>query len=112
MSMHFAAGVDVIVRESGGYDERGNPLPETTRAIGPCAVSPGTTDDVVNRATGAIADYVVYAPAGTQIEPTARITLPDPWGGTWQVVGVPKPWVNPFSNWAPGVEINLSGRQG
>ena len=110
--MRFPFGVDVTVHDAGGYDRRGNPLPETSWTVGPCEVRPGNTDDVINRATGVTADYIIYAPAGTQIPSTARVTLPDPWGGTWSVTGISKHWDNPFTGDYMGVEIALTGRQG
>lgn len=49
-------------------------------------------------------DRTLLAPPGSDIVPTDRVKL----GGlTYQVKGLPTDWNNPFTGWAPGIEVRL-----
>lgn len=110
--MRHPAGVTVVLLRSGGTDRRGNPLPEAEHEVQGCAIRPGTSDDIIDRSSGATAEFVVYAPAGTEVAQTDRVRLPPPWGITLPVDGLPRIWRNPFTGDEPGIEIYLAGRQG
>ena len=46
----------------------------------------------------------LLAPAHSDILPTDRISL----GGLlYQVQGLPKDWVDPFTGWSPGMQVTL-----
>lgn len=46
----------------------------------------------------------LLCPSGSDIIPTDRIRL----GGLiYQVDGLPKDWVDPYSGWAPGMQVKL-----
>lgn len=104
-------GATVTRLRSGGSDRFGNPLPETEHDIEDCPIAPGQTEDVIDRSNGAIADFVIYPPPGSDIRHTDRVRLPQPWGGVWQVTGVPQHWISPWTGNRPGMRVYLTGRQ-
>ena len=53
--------------------------------------------------------FTLYLPAGTEIGPQNRVVVR---GGTYEVLGEPAEWVNPFTGWAPGIVVQVERVEG
>lgn len=105
----FAYGQTVtIVRESpGGTDPYGDPIPGTTSRIDVpgCGVDARTSSEPTERGrAGVIVGLMLFAPAGTVILSTDQVEVG---GELFAVDGIASAPVNPFTGWAPGVEVAL-----
>jgi len=124
--VRFAHPHTVTVLRSGGWDRYGNPLPEQEHDLPGCAIAPGSSEDLTSTGgdaagggAGAIqvttVDWLIFAPPRADVRGEDRIRLPEPWGGVWQVDGIPDVYRNPFTDSGPaggepGVRIRLTGR--
>jgi hypothetical protein len=69
---------------------------------GPCAVAPRyATESTDPRVSPVIVGKTVFGPT-VHIDSDDRIVIG---GQAYQVDGLPGEWVNPFSGWAPGIEV-------
>lgn len=90
--------VTVTAYEDGTPDRFGNP---TKTAQEPITVEdvlivPGVTEDLkAGRPEGVSVAYTLHFPKGFTADlEGCDVTLPDPWGGTYRVVGKPAPYVD------------------
>jgi hypothetical protein len=73
-------------------------------------VEPRPSPEPVQDARNAITSgYTLYLPAATTITAANRVTVR---GGTYDVLGEPASWLNPFTGWAPGVIVQLQKTEG
>lgn len=75
-----------------------------------CALAPrmgGENHDAGRQ--GVIIGWTLLAPTGSDIGPKDRIQAR---GFVHEVDGQPEPWVSPFTDWAPGIEIALRRIEG
>jgi len=109
--MTFPFGVTLTVqRPVGAVDRYGQRTFADHHTIGPCAVDySASTENTANREAVTV-DAVVFAPPGSDVLATDRIKLSG--GDVFRVVGLPAPWLNPFTGWAPGVTIRLARTTG
>jgi hypothetical protein len=111
---HYDAGETVvIVRTSpGGSDPYGDPIEDTVTEtpVEDCSIWPGASSE--QGTTGrdsAVADLIVSMPSGTDIRRTDQVRAR---GVLWDVAGDPFDWLNPFTGWAPGIEVHLNRGEG
>lgn len=79
-------------------------------ALEGCAVWPGDTAEPLRDArTMVVSDYVVAAPAGSDVLASDRVVIR---GRTCQVVGDPFDWRSPFTGWQPGTIIQANVVEG
>ena len=75
-----------------------------------CGVEPRPsgegTQDARNSTTSG---YTLYMPAGVEIGPQNRVYVR---GGTFDVLGEPAVWVNPYTGWEPGVVVQCERTAG
>ena len=75
--------------------DRGKPVEDwtkpTRRTVSGCSIQPGAGDVDWIRATGVVSDFIVYAPAGTQVTAKNRIELPGVIG-QFLLEGPPERW--------------------
>ena len=113
--MNFPHGVMVTLVSTTTADDGLGNTTETTASYqwGPCAVAPRYAHESTDpRVPPVIVGKTVMGPPTMRDESDAVVpfaansddamTLPD---GTYQVDGLPGEWVNPFTGWAPGVEV-------
>ena len=108
-------GTDVTVRsfEQGGVDRLGNPIMEASeQAVGNVLVQPGATMDMeASRPEGAVVAFTLHFPK-TWTGPLegCEIDLPQPWGGTYRVIGSPAPYMdeNTPTPWHMAVEVEAA----
>lgn len=102
--MDFPHGETVTVRSTTTTDDG---LGNTTTTVvesswGPCAVAPRyATESSDPRAPQVIVGKIVYGPPRT-LDSDDTLVID---GVTYQVDGLPGEWVNPFTGWAPGIEV-------
>ena len=101
-----------ILRAFEGLDDFNNPIagPTPPTVVEGCAVAPRmSTEPTIRGRHGVIVGLTLYAPPGTVILPTDRITIG---GNDYQVEGEPGVWKNPFSGSTPGIEVALKRAEG
>lgn len=92
-------GVAVTVSSplSASTDRFGNPvITWTDTTVDNVLVSPGATSDLeAARPDGVTVDYTLHFPRSFvgSLE-GCKVTLPDPWAGTYYVVGAPGEYIN------------------
>ena len=59
--------------------------------------------------TRSASGFTLYLPTGTEIGPQNRVVVR---GKTYDVLGEPAEWVNPFTGWAPGVVVQTELTEG
>ena len=102
--MDFPHGVMVTLRSSTTTDDG---LGNTTSTLveaewGPCAVAPRFANESTDpRVPPVIVGKTVYGPV-VDIDSDDLLVIN---GETYQVDGLPGEWVNPFTGWAPGIEV-------
>lgn len=102
--MDFPHGQTVTVRSTTTTDDGlGNTTTETTETPwGPCAVAPRyATESADPRVPQVIVGKVVYGPARA-LDSDDTLVID---GVVYQVDGLPGEWRNPFTGWAPGIEV-------
>jgi len=104
--MDFPYGVTITLRSTvTTTDDLGNSTTVVTESPwGPCAVAPRyATESTDPRVPPVIVGKTVYGPTVTiNADDTLVIS-----GEAWQVDGLPGQWVNPFTGWAPGIEVPI-----
>lgn len=106
----FPFGVTVTVEtwSAGSADAHGNSAPSWAAgvAVPGCGFDPGGTEEPFGegRAVVVVTQPKVFMPSGTAITARDRVTVR---GVTYQVVGDPADWVNPFTGRAFGLQVNL-----
>jgi len=100
----FPQTVTVVRRVKSGTDGFGNDVFTTATADVPGAFNPGTSAELVQGQDLLTVQPSVYLPAGTDV---AAIDAVQVGGELFEVDGSPNVWVNPFTGWAPGVEVKL-----
>ena len=53
--------------------------------------------------------FTLYFPAGTTVGPQNRVVVR---GSTYEVLGEPAEWINPFTGWAPGLVVQVERVEG
>lgn len=110
--MDFPFGETVYVRAYLGdvtEDAHGNTVEswaaEPGVAVEGCAFSPGESAEPVEANRRAVVTTPqLFCPPDTVITSKDIVTVRDL---TFQVVGDPADWTNPFTGWRPGVVVNL-----
>ena len=108
-------GVSVTVkRPSSNADDRfGNPVVTyTDETVVNVLVSPGATTDLeAARPDGVTVDMTLHFPKSyTQSLEGCKVVLPDPWSGTYDVIGAPSPYIdaNTPTPWHMPVEVRVA----
>jgi hypothetical protein len=102
--MEFGHGVTVTLRSTVTTDDGlGNTTETVTESSwGPCAVAPRyATESTDPRVPPVIVGKTVYGPTRA-IDADDTLVID---GLEYQVDGLPGEWVNPFTGWAPGIEV-------
>lgn len=102
--MDFPYGeIITLVSTTTTDDGLGNTTTTTTSADwGPCAVAPRYAQESTDpRVPPVIVGKTVYGPPVT-IGADDTLVIG---GVTYEVDGLPGEWVNPFTGWAPGIEV-------
>lgn len=100
----FTHGQTITVRSTTTTDDGlGNTTEETVEeSWGPCAVAPRyATESTDPRVPPVIVGKTVYGPARA-LDSDDTLVID---GDVYQVDGLPGEWVNPFTGWAPGIEV-------
>lgn len=103
--------MNVTVLRPGGRDRHGDPIPGTSFTVVGCVISPrrasGPAEDNDLGET-VIVGYTLYAPYAADIRATDQVQITDPgFAGTFDVVGEPGSWQNPFTGDKAGKEVAL-----
>ncbi|HEY5201195.1 MAG TPA: hypothetical protein VIJ31_09820 [Acidothermaceae bacterium] len=104
--MNFPDGIQMtlISRTANGTDAYGNDaFASTTSTFTSPFVPAGSTEQVQGRDT-VIENDTIYPPAGTVINPTDQVQIDD---DVYEVIADALDWVNPFTGWAPAIEVHL-----
>lgn len=104
MTFPFAQTVTLVKRVKSGTDGLGNDVFTTTTTDVPGAFNPGTSAELVQGQDVVTTQPTVYLPAGTDVVATDAVQVA---GEQFEVDGSPNVWTNPFTGWAPGVEVKL-----
>lgn len=111
--MDFAHGVTLTIRtgeesDEDIYGDSTDTVPTDTD-WGPCALAPRTsTEREDNRAPAVVTGLTIYGPQPGP-GPGAQVVIDaGTYAGTWEVEGIPGEWTNPFTGWAPGVEVAVT----
>ena len=102
--MDFPHGVMVTLLSTTVTDDGlGNTTEETVEeSWGPCAVAPRyATESTDPRVPPVIVGKTIYGPARA-IDSDDTLVID---GLAYQVDGLPGEWINPFTGWAPGIEV-------
>jgi hypothetical protein len=104
----FAHGETVTVLPGAvTYDQYGDPVAPTRTGsnITGCAIAPRYSTESTERGRqGVIVGLTIYAPAGSDILSTDSLMVR---GHPYVVEGEPADWVNPYTGWAPGLEVAI-----
>jgi hypothetical protein len=86
-----AGNETVTVIRPPGRDPFGDPLPGTTVEfdVGGCLFAPGPSRELGFAANQVTSDGTIYAPPGTDVNPTDRVRVRD---AVYSVVGEPQDW--------------------
>lgn len=90
-----------------GLDEYGDPIAgePTSATLDGCSVAPRLSTEVSAPGREAVLQgLTLYAPYGTDIEHTDRVTVD---GVPYEVDGEPGSWKSPFDGWEAGVSVAL-----
>lgn len=104
-----------VYRATLAQDRYGNTTPSTWQLVamvdGGFAPTSGvrgqvgsTREDTTQGREAVISDASVYVACGADVRAGDRIEVR---GSTYEAVGDPAEWVNPFTGWAAGAEIRL-----
>lgn len=88
-------------------DQYGDPIPSERIGgdIANCGVAPRYSTEPTERGRqGVIVGLTVYAPTGSDILSTDSLRVREL---DYVVDGEPAAWVNPFTGWAPGIEVAI-----
>lgn len=104
--MIFSHGTTVTLRSTTVTDDGlGNTTEVTTETEwGPCAIAPRyATESTDPRVAPVVVGKTVYGPP-VDIDANDTVVID---GEAWQVDGLPAEWRNPFTGWAPGIEVQV-----
>lgn len=108
----YGEPVTVLARTDGPPDAHGNPTYTwaPSASVSALGVAPrqGEEDNAGGR-EAVIVGLTVYLPAGTQIAAVDRMVVR---GETYQVVGEPGVWTNPYTGITRGVQVALERVEG
>ena len=96
-----------VYRATTTVDRYGNTIPSTWQLVATIdgGFAPTSTrEDTTQGREAVISDASVYVACGADARAGDRIEVR---GSTYEVVGDPAEWVNPFTGWAAGAEIRL-----
>lgn len=101
----------ITVVRPGELDQHGDPVdpdaePET-HTVEDCVIAPRSDREDATRGETVIVGLTLYAPFGADIRATDQVVLGTPWSDTFDVVGEPGHWKNPFTHREAGVEVAL-----
>lgn len=109
------SGVAVTVHRhvQQGVDRFNNAVYSTVdETVGNVLVSPGATDALsASRPEGVSVAYTLHFPKGYSSDlEGCTVTLPDPWGGEYAVIGKPSPYIdaNTPTPWHMPVELEAA----
>lgn len=90
----FSEFEHTITVTPAGRDKMGKPQSGASRTVPACKIAPGNTlEDVQDNADLDRALATLYAPPGTRLDHTDRITITDgPCVGVWELDGDPQYW--------------------
>lgn len=112
MPFGYAATVQLLRETVVGTDEYGNDVrAPSTVAISGCAIWPSDgnaagPNERLDAADIVTTGYTVLMPAGTTVQTTDRVQLPDD-PTVWEVTGLPVEWRSPFTSVRSGVQVTL-----
>lgn len=114
--MDFPYGETVQVLTAGTvtdpYSGQSSPswATSTSASVSGVAVEPRPSAEPVQDARNSVTSgFTLYMPAGTVITAANRVVVR---GGTYDVLGEPASWVNPFTGWAPGLVVQVGRTEG
>lgn len=98
--------VTILRAEEADEDSMGNPTTTDVEIpVEGCAFAPGSSAESTATFGGRTdTDGTVYAPSGTVFLPSDRLRIR---GVLYTVDGDPQQWINPYSNRAAGVVVNV-----
>lgn len=103
----------VIITPGTQTDRYGNETPVWTGAqeqiVDGAGFAPGGMSEDNNGRTAVIENPTVYLPPGTVVSARCRVRVR---GATYEAIGDPGDWRNPFTGWRPGVVLQLRRVQG
>jgi hypothetical protein len=106
--MEYTFGEAVTVRRATiGTDDYGDPVPASWADLETyprCAVWPSSSTEVNDNRSAVITSLEMALPAGADVRSTDRLV----WrGATYEVIGEPFPWHNPFTGWQPATQVTV-----
>jgi hypothetical protein len=104
--MNFPHGVMVTLISTTVTDDGLGNTTETTVTYewGPCAIAPRYANESTDpRVAPVVVGKTVYGPP-VDIDANDTVVID---GEAWQVDGDPAAWSNPFTGWAPGIEVQV-----
>lgn len=105
MTFPFGQDVTLVRRTVSGRDAYGNDVfTETQTAIPGCPVWPRSSTENVQAQDLTITGVAALLPAGTDVSAVDAVLIA---GLKYEVDGEPAVFVSPFTNLAPGVQLNL-----
>ena len=117
MLMPAGFGESVVVHRSAAVgrpgratDSFGDRLPSTTHVVAGLAVAPGSTGESNERGETVSTTATAYGPYDMDIRSTDRVVLAD--GRSFDAVGDPEPWRDPWSGERVGATIQLRAVRG
>lgn len=107
----FPHGEHIIVRST--ITERNDYGDTVTDVVeedwGPCAIAPRTsTERADSRSPAVIEGLTVYGP-NRDLDADDELII---YGEVYQIEGRPGVWRNPFTGWAPGIEVAVTRASG
>lgn len=85
-------------------------LPPSEVVVPGVGVEPRPSGEPTQEARNAVmSGFTLYLPTGTEIGPQNRVLAR---GETYEVLGEPAEWRNPFTGWAPGVVVQVERVEG
>lgn len=115
--MDFPHGVTLTIRTGSTsakdiYGDSTATTPTDT-AWGPCAIAPRTsTERVDEKSPAVVTGLTIYGPQPGPASGAQLVIASGAYAGTWEVDGIPGEWTNPFTGWAPGVEVAVRRASG
>jgi hypothetical protein len=107
----FPFGQPVLLskRVRSGVDGLGNDVFTTVDSVVVGAFNPGGSSEFTDGRATVVTQPTVYLPSGTDVSAIDFVTVG---GVVFEVDATPLVWVNPFTGWAPGIEVRLKGVTG
>lgn len=68
-----------------------------------------SSEPVENARNSVVSGFTLYLPPGTSVTAQNRVVVR---GGTYDVLGDPATWRNPFTGWEPGVVVQVGRTEG